>query len=146
MVIFFSKYKHRRIPAIQVIKSVYGVNYSKALLICRVMGLTPSIKFGKIPRRTVIKLEFFMSNQMLLDRPLKQRHLFHLAELRDVRTWKTARKSLGLPANGQRSKTNAKTAKKFKRKDKFERARANAKAKKFSLNNKVKGFKSKVSN
>lgn len=143
MVIFFSKIKYKKIPAIQVVKTVYGVNYSKALLICRVMGLTPSVKFDKVPKRTIIKLEFFMSNQMLLDRALKQRHQFHLAELRDVRTWKTVRKALGLPANGQRSKTNAKTAKKFKRKDKFERARANAKAKKFSSNTKSKNFKSK---
>jgi small subunit ribosomal protein S13 len=136
MVIFFSKYKYRRIPAIQVVKTVYGVNFSKALLICRLMGLVPSIKFGKVPKRTIIKLEFFMSNHMTLDRTLRQKHLFHLAQLRDIRNWKSARKSLGLPANGQRSKTNAQTAKKFKRKQKIERAKASAKTKRVSSNSK----------
>lgn len=114
--VYFSRVKFRNLPIIQVLKTIYGVNHSKALLICRLNCVTPSVKFGKLPIRFIEDIEFFMSKRMKVDRELRQRHNLYLNELRENRTFKSFRKNLGLPSNGQRSKTNARTAKKFGKK------------------------------
>jgi small subunit ribosomal protein S13 len=131
--VYFSRTRFKNLPIIQVLKTIYGVNYSKALLICRLNCVTPSVKFGKLPIRFIEDIEFFMSKRMKVDRELRQRHNLYLNELRENKTFKSFRKNLGLPSNGQRSKTNAKTAKKF--------------GKKFRLQNtKQSAIKSKVGN
>jgi len=113
--VYFSRARHKNFPVLQVIKTIYGVNFSKAMLICRLNCVVPSVKFGKLPLRFKENIEFFMSREMKVDRPLRQKHQLYLNELKENKTFKSFRKNLGLPSNGQRSKTNARTAKKFRK-------------------------------
>lgn len=93
--------------------SIYGVNSIKVKALCQKFGLNPSnkdIKFKKKNNGFVIK-NFPVETY---DKNLKLQIRKNIKFLNQIRTYRGIRHHLKLPTRGQRTKTNAKTKKRFK--------------------------------
>lgn len=117
--IFINKSKDSNKTLVNVLNSVYGLNLSKIFYLSRLFGLYPYIKLSRISILKIRKIENFVKANFVTGKELKdvvRRSLKFIAELRN---YKARRMAFGLPCNGQRSRTNARTAKRLCRQQKL---------------------------
>lgn len=104
---------NNKIYSLKVFSNIYGVNSKKVKNLCFLGGLNPlnkDIKFKKKNNSFVIK-NFQVSEY---DKNLKLQIRKNIKFLNQIRTYRGIRHHLKLPSRGQRTKTNAKTKKRFK--------------------------------
>ena len=100
------------------IKSLYGISYTRTNCIRAKIGLKKFIKLEEIIE--FIKLDLgltiqdIVSKKYIIENLLKHQNNLKRKDLKLVGNYKSLRFSQGLPANGQRTHTNAKTQKKKK--------------------------------
>jgi len=94
---------------------VYGIGKSNALLICKKLGFLHNLNIKHLSKKQVQKLvKIIESLDIPLSSDLKKSKLINAKKLISIKSRKGLRKSQGLPVRGQRTHTNAKTAKKRK--------------------------------
>ena len=88
-------------------KDIYGLGPSTAREICTRFALTTNLLNREIPRNKIDDIAYFINDNLVLQAELqtfqkkqKNRHI-------ELRTYKGNRYSLRLPANGQRTHSNA---------------------------------------
>jgi small subunit ribosomal protein S13 len=96
------------------ITKVYGIGYSLAKIYCRKVGLSNAIKVGDITEAKLLEIYRLLVNNYLLDYQLKQRKDEIIKKRINVKSYKGLRYIYNLPSNGQRTKTNSRTARNFK--------------------------------
>lgn len=104
---------NNKIYALKGFSNIYGVNSIKVKALCQKLGLNPSnkdIKFKKKNNGVIIK-NFSVDTY---DKNLKLQIRKNIQFLNQIRTYRGVRHHLKLPTRGQRTKTNAKTQKRFK--------------------------------
>ena len=97
-----------------VLKSIYGLNFNYIIRICGYMGISPLNILKNIPAIKLKLLEVFVSNNFLIERPLKRLYLSNIDQKIKKGVYSGLRLRQGLPSRGQRTHTNAKTSKKIK--------------------------------
>lgn len=97
------------------LRSIYGIGKYKALLICKKLGFSHNFKpknlsFHKVNQilKLTELLNFVLANDLKKFKLLRKQHLLNIKSYRGLRRKK------GFPVRGQRTHTNAKTAKKFR--------------------------------
>jgi small subunit ribosomal protein S13 len=113
---FFTKVRYQMKRVDKVLDSIYGLGRMRVLNICKVLGLPKDKKFGEVTleeRKEIVK---YLNDNFVLDVALRQKVYLVKQELVRIRSFKGIRMTLGLPVNGQRSKTNARTAKRRNKK------------------------------
>ncbi len=100
---------------LELIKTVYGVNRSRAMFISSGCGLSPFARVKKIPERTFRRVEAFILSKFKVGRDARQLLQANIKKLQNIHCYRALRMEQGLPAHGQRTRSNAKTAKKFGR-------------------------------
>jgi|TARA_Y100000782_G_scaffold115222_1_gene155694 small subunit ribosomal protein S13 len=104
---------NNKLYSLKSFSKVYGVNSTKVKTLCQRFGLNPSnkdIKFKKKSNGAIVKS--FHINEY--DKNLKLQIRKNIKFLNQIRTYRGIRHHLKLPSRGQRTKTNAKTKKRFK--------------------------------
>lgn len=98
---------------LEAMRSVYGINYYISYHISRMLGFSFNLKMQKISesRRGFVS-DFFLS-YFLVERGLRKFKDNVLISRRDVGSVSGYRLFRGLPVNGQRTHTNAKTVRKM---------------------------------
>jgi small subunit ribosomal protein S13 len=95
------------------LKKIYGLNNNNILKIFNFLGLNSTIQTKKLKKIIFIKIKEKILKTYIIESKLKKNifelNLFNL----NIKTIKSLRKLKGLPVNGQRTKTNAKTTKKL---------------------------------
>jgi small subunit ribosomal protein S13 len=90
-----------------------GIGYSTANLVCKKLGFSKNLKIENLSKEQTVKLvktiEFLKLN---LASDLKKFNSLNLKTLISMKSYRGLRKIQGLPIRGQRTHTNAKTAKK----------------------------------
>jgi small subunit ribosomal protein S13 len=91
---------------------VYGIGKSRALLICKKLGFVLNLKTKNLSPTQVFEMfKLVESLNFVLASDLKRLNLLNKQKLISIKSYRGLRKKKGFPVRGQRTHTNAKTAK-----------------------------------
>lgn len=93
--------------------NVLGMGYSKAGLICKKSGFSKNFKIQDLNKDQILELTSLVESQnFVLQGNLKKSKSLNLKRLVFIKSYRGLRLKQGLPVRGQRTHTNARTAKK----------------------------------
>ena len=93
---------------------IYGIGKKTSFLICKKLGFSVNLKVKDITKEQQISiLKLTDSIQLILNNELKKLKMVSVKKLVSIRSYRGLRKLKGFPVRGQRTHTNAKSAKKF---------------------------------
>jgi small subunit ribosomal protein S13 len=98
------------------LKGVFGIGLNSSSKICRKLGLSKNIKGEQLSTKHFSKLNTLLNSEFKLkvSNELKKLEAFRLQKLISIKCYRGLRRIKGLPVRGQRTHTNAKTAKKHR--------------------------------
>lgn len=95
---------------------IHGIGQSTAFYICKKLGFSTNLKIKNLNQEQVSEmLKLIDSMSLLLNNDLKKFKSLTLKNLVIIKSYRGLRRVRGLPVRGQRTHTNAKSAKKNKR-------------------------------
>ena len=93
---------------------IYGINKKTSFLICKKLGFSINLKVKDLTKEQQIDiLKLIDSNQLILNNELKKLKMLSIKKLVSMKSYRGLRKLKGFPVRGQRTHTNAKSAKKL---------------------------------
>ena len=90
---------------------IFGVGRSTALQICAATGLAPEEKVRDLTDPEITKLREFIDANLQVEGDLRRERQQSIKRLSEIGAYRGLRHRRGLPVNGQRTKTNARTRK-----------------------------------
>jgi small subunit ribosomal protein S13 len=90
---------------------IFGVGRSKALQICNATGLAPDEKVRDLTDPEITKLRDYIDGNLQVEGDLRRERQQAIKRLSEIGAYRGLRHRRGLPVNGQRTKTNARTRK-----------------------------------
>ncbi|AWU74383.1 uncharacterized protein C5L36_0A09720 [Pichia kudriavzevii] len=95
-------------------KSFYGIGLNTATKICSRLGFYPDMRMHQLTEQQTMSITKELS-EMDIDSKLLSQIRANIKMKREIGSYAGMRHSMGLPVRGQRTKTNAKTARKLNR-------------------------------
>nr|NP_689356.1 ribosomal protein S13 [Chaetosphaeridium globosum]AAM96621.1 ribosomal protein S13 [Chaetosphaeridium globosum] len=92
---------------------LYGIGRAKASFICSLLGVSPFIKVNQLTRFQTDELNKIISSNFLIELELKRIVQTDIRRLVTIGCYRGLRHIAGLPLRGQRTHTNAKTARRL---------------------------------
>jgi len=89
---------------------IYGIGRSRSLSVCRAAGVDPSTKVRDLTEAEVGTLRTHVA-RFIVEGDLRRENSMSLKRLMDLGCYRGIRHRKGLPARGQRTRTNARTRK-----------------------------------
>jgi small subunit ribosomal protein S13 len=89
---------------------IYGVGRSRALSVCKAAGIDPSTRVRDLTEPEVNALRAQVT-RFMVEGDLRRENSMSLKRLMDLGCYRGIRHRKGLPARGQRTRTNARTRK-----------------------------------
>jgi len=94
---------------------VYGIGKSRSFLICKRLGFSPNLKVENLSTGQVNKIvKLIESLNFALANDLKRSNLLIKQKLVSIKSYRGLRRKNGFPVRGQRTHTNARTARKIR--------------------------------
>ena len=90
---------------------IFGVGRSTSLKICTELGLSPETKVRDLTDEEVTKLRNYIDQNLEVEGDLRRERQQAIKRLIEIACYRGIRHRRGLPVNGQRTKTNARTRK-----------------------------------
>jgi small subunit ribosomal protein S13 len=90
---------------------IFGVGRSTSLKICTELGLSPDTKVRDLTDEEVTKLRNYIDQKLEVEGDLRRERQQAIKRLIEIACYRGIRHRRGLPVNGQRTKTNARTRK-----------------------------------
>ncbi len=90
---------------------IYGIGQSTARRICAELGLSPDEKVRDLTDEEVTKLREYIDGNLQVEGDLRRERTQSVKRLQEIGAYRGTRHRRGLPVNGQRTKTNARTRK-----------------------------------
>ena len=90
---------------------IYGIGHSTARRICAETGLSPDEKVKDLTDEEVTKLRDFIDGNLQVEGDLRRERQDAIRRLIEIGAYRGVRHRRGLPVNGQRTKTNARSRK-----------------------------------
>jgi cytochrome c oxidase subunit 3 len=104
-------------PIFISLTQIYGIGYSTAVFICKKLGFSKNLKTKDLSQEQIVRLVKTIEILKLnIASDLKKSNLIGLKNLISIKSYRGLRRNQGLPVRGQRTHTNARTAKKRKKK------------------------------
>ena len=95
---------------------IHGIGMSTALEICKIAKIDTSKRVQELSEKQISSIrEVISSLELNVEGELRSFNAMNIKRLKDVGAFRGLRHRRGLPANGQRTKTNARTRKGKKR-------------------------------
>ena len=94
---------------------IYGIGQPTARQICAGLGLSPDEKIKDLTDDEVTKLREYIDSNLEVEGDLRRERQQAIKRLQEIGAYRGIRHRRGLPVNGQRTKTNARTRKGPKR-------------------------------
>jgi small subunit ribosomal protein S13 len=102
-------------PVLFALTSIYGINKSTASSICKKLGFSLNLKIKNLTQEQVQDMLIFIESlNLMLNQELKTFRYQASKTLISIKAYRGLRKVAKLPVRGQRTHTNAKSAKKFR--------------------------------
>lgn len=93
--------------------NVYGIGKARASLICSKLGFSTNLKIRDLTKEQITKLiKIVQTLNIILASDLKKIKVLTAKQLVSIKSYRGLRRNQGLPVRGQRTHTNAKTARK----------------------------------
>jgi small subunit ribosomal protein S13 len=90
---------------------IYGIGRSTAGRICADTGLSPDEKIKDLTDEEITKLREYIDGNLQVEGDLRRERTQAIKRLGEIGAYRGIRHRRGLPVNGQRTKTNARTRK-----------------------------------
>jgi small subunit ribosomal protein S13 len=90
---------------------IYGIGPTSAKKILAEAGIDPTTKSGNITESDIAKIRAILDRDYTVEGDLRRDVTMHIKRLMDIGSYRGLRHRRGLPARGQRTKTNARTRK-----------------------------------
>ena len=90
---------------------IYGIGQPTARQICAALGLDPNEKVRDLTDDEVNKLRGYIDTEVQVEGDLRRERSQAIKRLGEIGSYRGIRHRRGLPVNGQRTKTNARTRK-----------------------------------
>ena len=90
---------------------IYGIGPTSAKKIITEAGIDPSMKSGNLSESDIVKIRSILDRDFTVEGDLRRDVTMHIKRLMDIGSYRGLRHRRGLPARGQRTKTNARTRK-----------------------------------
>ncbi len=90
---------------------IYGIGRSTAVKICSELGLSPDEKVRDLTDEEVTKLRNYIDGDLTVEGDLRRDRQQAIKRLGEIGAYRGIRHRRGLPVNGQRTKTNARSRK-----------------------------------
>jgi small subunit ribosomal protein S13 len=90
---------------------IYGIGQPTAQKICKELGLDPDEKIKDLTDEEVTKLRAYIDSDLQVEGDLRRERSQAIKRLGEIGSYRGIRHRRGLPVNGQRTKTNARTRK-----------------------------------
>ena len=90
---------------------IYGIGPSTARKVCAELGLSPDEKVRDLTDPEITKLRNFIDGNLQVEGDLRRERSQAIKRLQEIGAYRGFRHRRGLPVNGQRTKTNARTRK-----------------------------------
>ena len=98
------------------LRYIHGIGLTTALKLCEKAKVDPDIRVQDLTEEQVVALRDAISELgFMVEGELRSQTAMNIKRLKDVGTYRGLRHRRGLPVNGQRTKTNARTRKGKKR-------------------------------
>lgn len=94
---------------------VYGIGHSTSRYICDRLGISATARVNQLPDWKIQELENFVKNNFVISKELKRTVMMDVQRKIESGSYVGSRLAEGYPVRGQRTHTNARTAKKLKR-------------------------------
>lgn len=109
---------------------IFGIGKTTAKKILTEAGIDPTMKSGNLVESDVLKIRTILDRDFVVEGDLRRDITMHIKRLMDIGSYRGLRHRKGLPARGQRTKTNARTRKGPKKSSMSGRGKKKALAKK----------------
>jgi small subunit ribosomal protein S13 len=94
------------------LRYVYGIGYSQAVDICDKAGVKLDTRVQDLKEKEVMDIRKAITElEIKVEGELRSEVAMNVKRLKDIGTYRGLRHRRGLPVNGQRTKTNARTRK-----------------------------------
>jgi small subunit ribosomal protein S13 len=90
---------------------IYGVGRSSALSVCKALELDPDTKVRDLTEEEIARLRAHIDQNLEVEGDLRRERSQNVKRLMEIGCYRGLRHRRGLPVNGQRTKTNARTRK-----------------------------------
>jgi small subunit ribosomal protein S13 len=90
---------------------IFGIGQSTARKICTDIGLSCDEKIKDLTDEEVTKLREYIDSNLQVEGDLRRERTQAIKRLQEIGAYRGVRHRRGLPVNGQRTKTNARTRK-----------------------------------
>jgi small subunit ribosomal protein S13 len=90
---------------------IYGIGPSSAKKILAEAGVDTNTKSGNLTESDIVKIRTILDRDHTVEGDLRRDVTMHIKRLMDIGSYRGLRHRRGLPARGQRTKTNARTRK-----------------------------------
>lgn len=90
--------------------SIFGVGLTRSLQICKSIGLDPGTKVSELTEQVIKSIQQAV-NELQVEGDLRRKISMDIKRLKDIKCYRGLRHRRRLPVRGQRTKTNARTAK-----------------------------------
>jgi small subunit ribosomal protein S13 len=90
---------------------IYGIGPSSAKKILGEAGIDPTIKSSNLTESDIVKIRGILDRDYTVEGDLRRDITMHIKRLMDIGSYRGLRHRRGLPARGQRTRTNARTRK-----------------------------------
>ena len=90
---------------------IYGIGPSTSRRICAELGLSQDEKVRDLTDEEITKLRQFIDGNLEVEGELRRERSQSIKRLQEIGAYRGVRHRRGLPVNGQRTKTNARTRK-----------------------------------
>jgi small subunit ribosomal protein S13 len=90
---------------------IFGIGQPTARQVCAALGLDPNEKVRDLTDDEVTKLRNYIDSELQVEGDLRRERSQAIKRLGEIGAYRGVRHRRGLPVNGQRTKTNARTRK-----------------------------------
>ncbi|MBA3716997.1 MAG: 30S ribosomal protein S13 [Actinobacteria bacterium] len=90
---------------------IYGIGPSTARKICDALGFSPDTKVRDLTDEEITTLRNYIDEKLQVEGDLRRERSQAIKRLGEIGAYRGIRHRRGLPVNGQRTKTNARTRK-----------------------------------
>ncbi len=90
---------------------IYGIGPSTARKVAAELGLSPDEKVRDLTDAEISKLRGYIDTNLEVEGDLRRERSQNVKRLQEIASYRGIRHRRGLPVNGQRTKTNARTRK-----------------------------------
>jgi small subunit ribosomal protein S13 len=90
---------------------IFGIGTTTARRVCAELGLSPDTKIRDLTDEEITKLQRHIDGTLQVEGDLRRERSQAVKRLQEIGAYRGQRHRRGLPVNGQRTKTNARTRK-----------------------------------